>query len=219
MLLHWCTTGDQHKAQQKMGPSVVSGLSDQRYLSVTKYETRGGRWGGHQHASGSGAAVSKTQRHAAPPDPHHYLTSGRIHEWPTCGENGRITPAFSGVPSAQHGEKIRVADIHESPPRHSVGRRSALPTPTAPKSTEIAWQPPVTRFWHPPLGSPPCEAHPLRGGGGSAFFSAGPDANPNTTPPQDTARQRWGWDPTGVLLWGYGQRPHPTPSHWGRTRS
>ena len=32
---------------------------------------------------------------------------GETEKWPTCGESGYITPAFSGIPNAQHGEKIR----------------------------------------------------------------------------------------------------------------
>ena len=39
VLLHMCTRVNQHKAQEETWP--VSGLKDQRYPSVTKYETRG----------------------------------------------------------------------------------------------------------------------------------------------------------------------------------
>ena len=28
-------------------------------------------------------------------------------KWPTCGHNGYLTPAVSGVPNALHGDKIR----------------------------------------------------------------------------------------------------------------
>ena len=69
MLLHVRTRGGQHKAQEENG--LVSGLQDYRYLSVTKYETRGWLWRGHQRVIGSPAAVSKSGRNADPTGPSH----------------------------------------------------------------------------------------------------------------------------------------------------
>ena len=32
---------------------------------------------------------------------------GQNQNWPTCGHNGYLTPAVSGVPNALHGDNIR----------------------------------------------------------------------------------------------------------------
>ena len=34
------------------------------------------------------------------------LDEGQNQKWPTCGHNGYLTPAVSGVPNALHGYKM-----------------------------------------------------------------------------------------------------------------
>ena len=41
-------------------------------------------------------------------DPHRFRAGGQNQKWPTCGQNGYLTPAVSGIPSAsERGDKIR----------------------------------------------------------------------------------------------------------------
>ena len=41
-------------------------------------------------------------------DPHRFRAGGQNQKWPTCGQNGYVTPAVSGIRTAsERGDKIR----------------------------------------------------------------------------------------------------------------
>ena len=82
---------------------------------------------------------------------------GENQKWPTSGHSGYITPVFSGIPNAQHGEKIRngphVGKVATSP----VPSRGS-PMPSTGRKSERAhnWE----QWLHHPclLGAPQCPA-------------------------------------------------------------
>ena len=67
-------------------------------------------------------------------------SGGQNHKWPTCGQNGYVTPAVSGIPTAaERGGKIRSGPLvgkmatsplpsRGSPPLHSGGQNQKWPT-------------------------------------------------------------------------------------------
>ena len=45
-------------------------------------------------------------------DPHRCIAGGKIVKWPTCGQNGYVTPTVSGIPTAsERGAKSEVAHL------------------------------------------------------------------------------------------------------------
>ena len=73
-----------------------------------------------------------------PGDPHRFRAGGQNHKGPTCGQNGYLTPAVSGIPTAsQRGDKIRSGPLvgkmatsplpsRGSPPLHNGGTKSEV---------------------------------------------------------------------------------------------
>ena len=71
-------------------------------------------------------------------DPHRFRAGGQNQKWPTCGQNGYVTPAVSGIPTAsERGDKIRSGPLvgkmatsrlpsRGSPPLHSGGTKSEV---------------------------------------------------------------------------------------------
>ena len=71
-------------------------------------------------------------------DPHRLRAGGQNQKWPTCGRNGYLTPAVSGIPTAsERGDKIRSGPLvvematsplpsRGSPPHHSGGTKSEV---------------------------------------------------------------------------------------------
>ena len=52
-------------------------------------------------------------------DPHRFKTGGGNQKWPTCGQRGYVTPAFSGIPTAsERGAKSEVAHLWAKWVRH-----------------------------------------------------------------------------------------------------
>ena len=73
-------------------------------------------------------------------DPHRFRAGGQNQKWPTCGQNGYVTPAVSGIPTAsERGDKVRSGPLvgkvatsplpsRGSPPLHSGGLDQKCPT-------------------------------------------------------------------------------------------
>ena len=71
-------------------------------------------------------------------DPHRFRAGGQNQKWPTCGQNGYLTLAVSGIPTAsERGDKIRRGPLvgkmatsrlpsRGSPPLHSGGTKSEV---------------------------------------------------------------------------------------------
>ena len=71
-------------------------------------------------------------------DPHRLRAGGQNQKWPTCGQNGYVTPAVSGIPTAsERGDKIRSGPLvgkvatsplpsRGSPPLESGGTKSEV---------------------------------------------------------------------------------------------
>ena len=71
-------------------------------------------------------------------DPHRIRAGGQNQKWPTCGRNGYLTLAVSGIPTAsERGNKIRSGPLvckratsplpsRGSPPHHSGGTKSEV---------------------------------------------------------------------------------------------
>ena len=71
-------------------------------------------------------------------DPHRFRARGQNQKWPTSGQNGYLTPAVSGIPTAsEHGSKIRSGPqvgkmatsplpYRRSPPLQSRGAKSEV---------------------------------------------------------------------------------------------
>ena len=56
-------------------------------------------------------------------DPHRFRAGGQNQKWPTCGQNGYVTPAVSGIPTAsERGDKIRSGPL--------VGKMATSPLPS-----------------------------------------------------------------------------------------
>ena len=56
-------------------------------------------------------------------DPHRLRAGGQNQKWPTCGQNGYLTPAVSGIPNtaSERGDKIRSGPL--------VGKMATSPLP------------------------------------------------------------------------------------------
>ena len=73
-------------------------------------------------------------------DPHRFRAGGQNQKWPSCGQNGYVTPAVSGIPTAsERGDKVRSGPLvgkvatsplpsRGSPPLHSGGLNQKWPT-------------------------------------------------------------------------------------------
>ena len=73
-------------------------------------------------------------------DPHRFRAGGQNQKWPTSGQNGYVTPAVSGIPTAsERGGKIRSGPqvgkvatsplpYRGSPPLQSGGQNQKWPT-------------------------------------------------------------------------------------------
>ena len=95
-------------------------------------------------------------------DPHRFRAGGQNQKWPTCGQNGYVTPAVSGIPTAsERGDKIRSGPL--------VGKVSTSPLPSqgSPPLQSRGTKSEVAHLWarwlrHPcRLGDP----HRFRAGG------------------------------------------------------
>ena len=95
-------------------------------------------------------------------DPHRLRAGGQNQKWPTCGQNGYLTPSISGIPTAsQRGDKIRSGPL--------VGKMATSPLPSrgSPPLRSGGTKSQMAHLWakwlpHPcRLGDP----HRLRAGG------------------------------------------------------
>ena len=92
--------------------------------------------------------------------PHRFRAGGQNQKWPTCGQNGYVTPAVSGIPTAsERGDKIRsgplVGKMPTSP--HAV---SGIPSASQ-RGDKIRSGPLVGKVATSPLpsrGSPPLQS-------------------------------------------------------------
>ena len=95
-------------------------------------------------------------------DPHRFRAGGQNQKWPTSGQNGYLTPAVSGMPTAsERGDKIRSGPL--------VGKMATSPLPSwgSPPLQSGGTKSEVAHLWakwlpHPcRLGDP----HRFRAGG------------------------------------------------------
>ena len=82
---------------------------------------------------------------------------GENQKWPTSGHSGYITPAFSGIPNAEHRGKIRKG------PHVGTVATSPLPSPGSPMPStgrKSEWAHKWAQWLHHPclLGDPQCPA-------------------------------------------------------------
>ena len=108
-LRHPCRLGDPHRfrpggGNQKWSTSAQSGYVTPAVSGIPIASDRGGK-------IRSGPQVGKVARSPLPSTGSPPLESGRqIQKWPTCGQNGYVTPAVSGIPTAaEQGGKSEVA--------------------------------------------------------------------------------------------------------------
>ena len=110
-LPHPCRLGDPHRfragGQNQKGPLVGK-------MATSPLPSRGSPPLESGGTKSHGAHL--WARWLCPPcrlgDPHRFRAGGQNHKGPTCGQNGYVTPALSGIPTASEwGDKIRRAHL------------------------------------------------------------------------------------------------------------
>ena len=95
-------------------------------------------------------------------DAHRFRAGGQNQKWPTCGQNGYLTPAVSGIPTAsERGDKIRSGPLVGEMATSPLPSRGSPPLQCGGTKSEVAhlwakWLPHPCR-----LGDP----HRFRAGG------------------------------------------------------
>ena len=95
-------------------------------------------------------------------DPHRIIAGGQNQKWPTCGQNGYLTPAVSGIATAsERGDKIRSGPLVGEMATSPLPSRGSPPHQSGGTKSEVAhlwakWLPHPCR-----LGDP----HRIRAGG------------------------------------------------------